>query len=273
MNDLKDKGKFGLYLLMLSLFITLLELNCGSTGPRTLESAESSASVYFHDNIVIDGDISEKLLEGPILVDETDDEFVFQWGAKAPIPGETYCEVTVPKRSGEIYSKITGRRKNLSRLGHTRDFPLNEAMLINLFNLPTSPDFKDEHTRRLSEVPLNTGQLEDVANFMDISWELTEYASCMNCRYPDSLYELNTFKNSGTCNVHKLDCFFLTDRYGHQYYYTCLLGFIILGSPGENGKWDLDKAVLDSVYYEQIDQIQRTDDDIIVKFKPLSRCD
>jgi hypothetical protein len=253
-------------ILFFIIFLITLSVSCGPSGPRSLETAGNLAFSYFLNYAMFDNRISEKLFTGPYLIEENEKEYVFQWVCKVPKPGDTFIDISVPKKSEEIKGyHIGGRKDDISFLRNTCDFPLNEAMLTNLFSLSIDPDNKSELTKRLRMVPLTNGQMEEVASFITLGWRLSQYAYMRHCHYPDSLAEL--LKDDLNFNKQ-----YFIDRFGRPYFYSNLLGFIILGTAGENGKWDFDKAVLDSFYYDQMEQIHTTDDDIIVKFKPYNSC-
>jgi hypothetical protein len=262
------KNSLNNFLLFLSF---LMAINCGSFGPRDSKTAQKEATKYFK-SIMFDDDINDTLFTGPILIDSLKNDFVFQWYSKVPRPGATIIEVLIPKDPDREHGYRTkGERSNYAYLRNTRDFPFNEAMLITLLGLPTSDDTRQK-TKHFRSVPLTRAQLEDVASFVVIKMNLLEYASCITCRYPDSLADFNTFKNTGNCNVKALDSLITHDRYGKQYYYLNLINFVVLGSPGANDRWDFDKAIMDSIFNDQEEHINTTDDDIIVKIKPRKSC-
>jgi hypothetical protein len=249
----------------------IIAMNCGSFGPRDSKTAQKVATNYF-ESIMFEDDINDTLFVGPILIDSSKNDFVFQWLSKVPKPGATIIEMPIPKDPNREHGYRTkGERNNYAYLQGTRDFPFNEAMIIALFGLPTSEDTRQQ-TRHLRAAPLNSARLEDLASFVVIKMNLREYASCITCRYPDSLADFNTFKNTGNCNVKSLDSLIIHDRYGKQYFYLNLINFVVLGSPGANDRWDFDKAIMDSIFNDQEEHINTTDDDIIVKIKPRKGC-
>jgi hypothetical protein len=248
----------------------LLALTCAPSSPRDLESAQRAAFSELRA-IMFEGRVDIKLFQGPNLVIEDSGKYVFHWVSTVPGLEATICEVSVPKDpKGEPGIRIKGKRDRFGYLSGTLDFPLNESALYSLFRLPPDPkDTTSDRARRLRMVPLDEGQLKDVANFVSITSELHGYASCFDRRYPASLEELNNVTAKFPCGLDRLDSMYIHDRYGRKYYYENFIEFLVLGTPGENGKWDFNRAVLDSLYNDEREYILTNDDDLLVKIKPF----
>jgi hypothetical protein len=244
---------------------------CGPSAPRNFYSARKEATRKLERILSLDF-IDIRLLNGPTLIKENPENFIFQWSLKVLRSGATIFEVAVPKDPrGKTGLMIKGERRSYSYLVGTLDFPINEAVLYNLFSLPPDPHDKiSDRAKRLRMIPLDIDQLEDVANFVQIKNDLGEYYFCFNHIYPDSLEELNLIIPKGDCGVFKLDSLYIHDRFGAKYNYDNLGNFVILGSMGEKGKWDFDKAIIDSIYNDQKEHIFINGDEIIVKFKPVT---
>ncbi len=203
-------------------------------------------------------DIDINLFQGPTLAQEIDDDFVFQWKSALPITGTSIVEISVPKeRWGRIGFDIKGERENFGYLGGTTKFPLKEALLRYLFELPISPDILDERVKWIKKVALPDQHLENIVNFDEIKFHLLNYYFNNNSAYPDSITEL------------KLDDLFTHDKFGKVYYYNNLGSYVLLGTQGSNDKWNFDKATLDSLINSHKEFILTDDEDILVKFKPV----
>lgn len=240
---------------------------CGPEKPRNMESARKAAVKLLRD-IFYDQGIDINLFKGPIFEGETEKGYMFRWYSTVPRPGATVLEINVPRDPNTFFGMgLAGPRPSIRYLVHSSQLPISQAVLRSVFHLP--PPFNlNERIKRLSLVPLDTAHLEDIANFVEISWELSDYARCFGRHLPTNLEEIKNVAGS-QCNVDKIDSLYMHDRYGREYIYENLIDFAMLGSPGQNLIWDFDKAVLESVYYDQLEHIYVSGDDILVKFKPL----
>ena len=249
--------------------IFLIAQSCGPSGPRDHRAARRAAIWKFNEAI-FESRIGEGLFQGPMLIEVNDKEFIFRWYSTVPQWGATIYGATVPKDRNE---KITflhglGQRKRATYLCGTDKLPVNESALKNLFGLPPNPDYGDIGIRRLQLIPLDANQLNDVANFVEIKKGLRQYRFEHAASYPDSLSEIIFVPRLDVVDHSPLDSFYFADRYGHEYFYVNLIDFVVVGTPGENRKWDIDSAKMDSIYSDDMEHIYTTWDDIIVKFRP-----
>ncbi len=142
---------------------------------RSLESAREKAISEFVNQLQA-MDINQELFSGPELVFENEDKYLFHWISLVPQKGDKVIQVSVPKYRGKIIGvRDVGERESWVHLGHTGDFPFNEAMLTNLFGLPPTPKINNDETKRLRNVDLNPRQLVDVANFVEVKRRLMDY--------------------------------------------------------------------------------------------------
>jgi hypothetical protein len=253
----------------------LLIVSCGQSGPRDLEDAKAQAK-YDFCNMMFEDRVDTKYFDGPIFVKEDDKFFVFRWVSNIPGARPSIEEGYVPKDQ----KNKTGFRtidNGAIGLGGTLDYPLTEAALYSLFGLALNDS---PEVLRLRKIRLTLDQLVDVRNFTAIGSDLSQYAFCFNCAYPDSLSwfknakEIRRINTENNCSINELGSLDTYDRYGHEYYYRNFINFIVLGTPGANRKWDFTPAVLDSIYNDQLEHIFLNNDDILVKLTPTSSgCD
>lgn len=251
-----------------SLISVLIVFSCSIDSDTAKRMAEESFNEYT-DNLGID----KTLMDGPYLVEKSERKYVFHWKSTVPTPGATIFEVMIYDSPGKkIRNTLKGQRPDIYYLMGTDHLPFAESMISNLFNLPVTQLTDRENDLFKLARSLTQRQLVDIANFLRISKDLVEYEFCLQCRYPASLEELNDFKNPGNCNVKPLDSLYVSDRYGNRYFYENLVNFVILGSKGENGVWDIDKEFINFIYQDQRSHMFAKDDDIIVKLKPSNYC-
>jgi hypothetical protein len=251
-------------LISVALLCAIMVIACS----RSRESAQRVATERLRNDF-LEGDISEDLFQGPILLRSDEKDYVFQWASTVPEPGATIIEISVSKsRLGTVGLFIKGKRSDPMYLGSSRRMPFNMSVLSMLFDLPCTPDDKSIFVKPLREIPLTPNQLSDVASFVHIKRDLMEYNPCYKKGYPDSLEEFNHISNPDSCAMFPLDSMFTHDHWGHKYFYNNLGNMVILGTPGKNEKWDFNKAAMDSLYNYPWQQIYTTDDDIVVRFWP-----
>ncbi|MEE9553860.1 MAG: hypothetical protein V3W18_06135 [candidate division Zixibacteria bacterium] len=259
--------------LSVSCVIVLSCILCNSCSPsRIAENAEKSAyrklKYYLQDICEID----VELFDGPELLRENEDDYVFIFHSMYPEYGVMNFEVSVPKDKHKNIdiSAPSGERKRFNFLCETTRLPVKKAALSYLFNLPISQDTTNPRIKRLQTVELDKGQFNDIVNFVEIKRELFTFAACHGSRNPDNLQELQSdaFSKS-TCRIRELDSLYIHDRYGQKYYYQNLINFVLLGSPGQNLKWDFNAFELDSLYNDDLEHILVDGDDIMVKLKPF----
>ena len=186
---------------------SILGMVCNCCCASNIERATNRAIDRFEEHIY-QARIDRELFRGPILVQETHSDFLFQWESTVPTPGATVFEVSVPKSpTGKIGLRSKGKRPHYGYLWQTSQFPLDEAMLTNLFDLPPTPRVTNERTKRLRDVILTPREREDIANFIEIKRLLMDFHYQYNGRYPDDLDELNVD-----------DSLFVYDQFGLEYF-------------------------------------------------------
>ncbi len=263
MTQVNLRGPFIFKLVLLFSLSEMVNIGCCS---NDIQDARNKAINKFEFSLSQDR-IDIELLQGPTLALENETHYIFQWESTVPTAGATIFEVSVHKSpTGKIGFRSEGKRAHYGYLWLTLDLPLDKAMLTNLFDLPPTPKVTNERTKRLRDVSLTTREREDIANFIEIKRLLMDFHYQHDHRYPDDLDELN------------LDSLFTNDQFGNKYFYKKLVNKsnvqypnVVLGTPGKNRKWDFDSIVIDSLFSDQREYILKTDDDIIVKFKPIRR--
>lgn len=241
---------------------------CGPEGPRDLKRAEAKADHDFYD-MMFEDRVDTKYYDGPIFVEERDSGYVFRWVSNIPGARLSIWEGYV-SRDPKHYTDFMNIQRGAISLSGTLDYPVGEAALVDLFRLPYNDNAE---TLRLRKVPLTLGQLEDVDKFAIIAGNISGFAYCYNCAYPDSLSWFKNVKERNykiMCVINELDSVFTHDRYGHEYYYENFINYVVLGTPGANRMWDFEPAVLDSIYNDKLEHIYANGDDIIVKLIPES---
>jgi hypothetical protein len=239
-------------------------LSCSKPKQRTFEDARSESIKTFNE--LMDQDqINVSLFNGPILVYEDSCEYIFQWKWQLSNSCQSIEESIIPKnptKNAEL--KTIGMRR--AALYGTNHFSLNEAALYNLFGLPPDPKKFTIRDINLGRASLNSRQLEDVINFVDIKYALLEYYDCYS-HYPDKLSDIKYY-TEGNCYIRGLDDSITYDQYGQKYGYMSIGRYIILGTMGKDGKWNYGQAIMDTIINDENDHIFVSDDDIIVKYEP-----
>ena len=254
-----------LFILLILIFLSLT-VTCSQAGPRNMKDAIGQAKYDFYIIMFEDG-IDTKYYDGPFFVEEDSSYFTFKWNSNIPGERPDIIEGYVPKNPKHITSIRTIQRGAIGLSG-TLDYPLNEAALQCLFELPLNNDIE---TLRLRKIPLTLRQLEDVTNITCIGNDIRQYEYCFKCAYPDSLSWLINIRESkyrNDCSVVELDSTITHDRYGREYYYENYINFIVLGTAGANHIWDFTPTLMDSIYNDNLEHIYVNNDDIIVKLKP-----
>lgn len=264
-SNILNNNYFLVFGVLCILFYALFSLVCTDPGPRNLDEATKAAIYDFHDYL-FEETTSEDLFEGPELVGEDSSIFVFRWVCKVPLNAPILIEEYTPKdhRRTSGYKEI-GPRKRCAFLGSTRYFSLNEAALCNLFDTAPDPDDKSARSLRLRRRSLDSCQIEDIANLVEIKSQLNTYEYYFPNHFPESLDSLLKVKDCGNMYLPKLDSIYIHDRYGNEYYYENMITFLLLGTPGKNRIWDFNQAILDTIKNEADDFIFINKDDILVK--------
>lgn len=262
----KMRLKYDFIVEMIALYF-VVAVGCQS-GPRDLKAARTRADYDFYQ-VMFEDRVDTKYYDGPLFFAEKDSGFVFRWVSNIPGVTPAILEGYVPKDPKDNTGFKTIQSGAIG-LGGTLDYPLSEAALCGLFRLPLN---NSPEVLRLRKVPLTLAQLEDVTRMTNIRADISDYAYCFNCAYPDSLSWLKNIKQSryrDYCTVKQLDSVYTHDRYGYEYCYQNYIIFVLLGTPGANRKWDFDQAVMDSIYHDNKEHIYVNNDDIIAKVVPKS---
>ena len=165
--------------------------------------------------------------------------------------------------------KQIGERGRIEYLRGSKDYPLNEAALRNLFGMPNTSENRNIRRKRILMTPLNFNQIEDIANFVELKRYFEEYYYYNHCQFPNSLDEPINIPIPRWFGEPLIDTLYNKDRYGFIYYYKNLGAFVVLGTSGRNTKWDFNSAIIDSIDNDMGEHIFVNDDDILVKFMPI----
>jgi hypothetical protein len=257
------------YLSPIILFLAvLLFIRCNNSHPefRNYEMAlrEAKNVFYYKLNTL---EINGNLFDGPFLLSEDVDIYIFQWKNNIKIPGSVLFQVTVPKRSEVKGSVIkTGNRKRIGFLSESASMSITKATLLNLFGRIPKEYFKDKGNENI--IDLDIQYLKDLANFVEIKKELFSYYYCHH-EFPKVLEDLNNNIDPINCSINYLDSLYLHDKNGNLYSYKNLGEFVLLGSSGANGTWNISGNEFDSLINENSSMIYINSEDIIVKFRPV----
>jgi hypothetical protein len=261
-----DSHRLNRVIFFIDILITiLLTITCHYSKYRDIVMARKEAISTFK-TIMRQNRINDSLYEGPNFILKDNDKYVFQWICLVPRSNQSIKEISVPLDPGQETTVSTlGSRKRTGFLCGTLDFPLSEAALISLFEIP----YRDYswRARNLRMTQLDSAQLTDIANFVEIKYALKEYFNCFG-RYPVDLEQLQRFE-AGYSYIQGLDSLYIHDRYGHKYGYENIGMYVILGTDGSDSKWNFNQAIIDTVFRDTNDHIYLSDDDIILTFRPL----
>jgi hypothetical protein len=244
-----------LYIAFLLWVISLCSVQC--TKKRDLSWARKMATKEY-ENVLHESRINPLLFKGPSLNLENPKFFIFEWRSRVPREGALLISIYVPIDGGEISNSETGDERDWNYVHDTRDKPINEAILGQLFDLSITPNDTSERTKRLGKLNLTVDQMADIVNFIEIKRKLIEYYFRIG-GYPNSLSDLN------------LEWRLTRDANGNKYSYQSNGRYAILGTPGANGKWEIDSVPVDSIFKDEKEFFQQSGDDLLVKFMPVVR--
>lgn len=239
------------------LFLLLLFCNCSYS--RNTEQVKAEAIAHYKEYLV-ENAISPLLFNKP-TIDMTNEKYtIYEWKSKIPKDGAVKIRVLVPpKSSDETIVSLKGEEKDWRYILGTEDKLVNQAILSQLFG--SNFDDKEEvlkYLKKVDAMTFSSAEQEDLVKFVGVRYAMINYL-VKHKKYPESINEL------------KIDSIEITDKWGNQYKYQVQDKFILIGTKGENGIWDVDEMMKATILADMKEFIYRIKDDFIVKFIPITQ--
>ncbi|URA10587.1 hypothetical protein [Thermospira aquatica] len=247
---------------LLFLFVVFLVVDYFRFDP--LERAESEITFK-----LIDYDIPHRYFEfPPRFVGESNGYLIYEAPSIEPWKGAVRAMAYIPKeRKKKIEVLFEGKDKYFESLRGSSKLTYSQLLLVYLleyeFFTNIASNWWDylldrDYYEPYRDVVFDKKTKENLINFQAIDWALLQAPST-----PSSLKEL--VQSTYPFFIEKEDIF---DPYGREYFYKVQGRYVILGSKGENGKWDFDRETLNKVFSNAEEKLFFVKgDDIIVKME------
>ncbi|URA09898.1 hypothetical protein [Thermospira aquatica] len=246
---------------LLFLFVVFLVVDYFRFDP--LERAESEITFK-----LIDYDIPDCYFEfPPRFLGESNGYLIYEAPSIEPWKGAVRAMAYIPKeRKKKIKVLFEGKDKYFESLRGPSKFTYSQLLLSELLGygfltyIGTGWDlfWGTGYYIPYRDVVFDKKTKENLINFHAIEEALLQAPST-----PPSLKEL--FQKTYPFFINKED---ILDPYGREYFYKVQGRYVILGSKGENGKWDFDRETLNKVFSNTEEKLFfLKGDDIIIKMK------
>ncbi|URA10613.1 hypothetical protein [Thermospira aquatica] len=203
----------------------------------------------------------------PRFVGESNGYLIYGMPSIEPWKGAVWAMVYIPKeRKKKIEVVFEGKDKYVDSLRGECAFTYSQLLLLHLFDynfFTYTGSWWDSLLGRKYYTPYRDVVFDEKTKENLINFGAIKLALLYSGKNFQTLKEL---VRSVTIFVTKEDIF---DPYGREYFYKVQGRYVILGSKGENGKWDFDRETLNKVFSNAEEKLFFVKgDDIIVKILP-----